>query len=74
MYFIISDRTKFVIKLTQRVEDYNIVSGSAPGIIYSLHKTNKADFGNLFRLRPNFAAYNSPSFKIAKFQTKVLAP
>ena len=43
-------------------------SGSAPGILYGLHKIHKTDFHSKFQFQPIFAAYNSPFFNIAKFR------
>ena len=44
-----------------------LATGSAPGILYGLPKIHKHDFNTKFQLRPIFAAYNNPCFKIAKF-------
>lgn len=49
-------------------------SGSAPGILYGLPKIHKPDFASKFQFRPIFAAYNCPSFKIAKYLVPILAP
>ena len=47
-------------------------SGSCPGILYGLPKIHKSDFASKFQFRPIFAAYNTPSFKLAKFLVPVL--
>ena len=47
-------------------------SGSSPGILYGLPKIHKPDFALKFQFRPIFAAYNTPSFKLAKFLVPVL--
>ena len=49
-------------------------SGSGPGILYGLPKIHKVDFGQKFQLRPIFAAYNSASYKLAKFLVPILDP
>ena len=49
-------------------------SGTAPGILYGLPKIHKKDFGSKFQFRPIFAAYNTPSFKLAKFLVPILNP
>ena len=43
------------------------VTGSGPGILYGLPKVHKPDFSTNFQMRPIFAAYNCPSYKLAKF-------
>ena len=48
------------------------VSGSCPGILYGLPKIHKPDFASKFQFRPIFAAYNTPSFNIAKFLVPIL--
>jgi hypothetical protein len=48
------------------------VSGSGPGILYGLPKIHKPDFNVKFQFRPIFAAYNTPSFKLAKFLVPLL--
>ena len=50
------------------------VSGSGPGTLYGLPKIHKPNFSTLFQFRPIFAAYNNPSFNIAKFLVPILAP
>ena len=50
------------------------VSGSGPGILYGLPKIHKIDFSTKFQFRPIFAAYNTPSFNIAKFLVPILNP
>ena len=50
------------------------VSGSGPGILYGLPKVHKKDFAKKFQFRPIFAAYNTPSFKLAKFLVPILSP
>ena len=47
-------------------------SGSCPGVLYGLPKIHKSDFASKFQFRPIFAAYSSPSFKLAKFLVPVL--
>ena len=44
-----------------------LATGSAPGILYGLPKIHSHNFNTKFQLRPIFAAYNNPCFKIAKF-------
>ena len=51
-----------------------LVSGSGPGILYGLPKVHKTDFFSKFQFRPIFAAYNTPSFGLAKYLVPVLAP
>ena len=43
------------------------VSGSGPGILYGLPKIHKPNFCTEFPFRPIFAAYNTASYKLAKF-------
>jgi hypothetical protein len=50
------------------------VTGSSPGILYGLPKVHKPDFSSKFQFRPIFAAYNTPSVKLAKFLVPLLAP
>ena len=50
------------------------VTGSGPGILYGLPKIHKPDFCSKFQFRPIFAAYNTPSFKIAKYLVPLLSP
>jgi len=49
-------------------------SGSGPGILYGLPKIHKPDFHINFQFRPIFAAYNLPSFKLAKYLVPILKP
>jgi len=49
-------------------------SGSGPGILYGLPKIHKADFSTKFQFRPIFAAYNLPTFNLAKYLVGVLSP
>ena len=49
-------------------------TGTAPGILYGLPKIHKPDFSTKFQFRPIFAAYNCPSFKIAKYLVPILSP
>lgn len=49
------------------------VSGSGPGVLYGLPKIHKPDFSTNFQFRPIFAAYNTPSFSIAKFLVPILS-
>ena len=49
------------------------VSGSGPGILYSLSKIHKPDFASKFQFRPIFAAYDTPSFNIAKYLVQFLS-
>ena len=51
-----------------------LVSSSGPGILYGLPKVEKTDFFSKFKFRPIFAAYNTPSFGLAKYLVPVLAP
>ena len=50
------------------------VSGSGPGILYGLPKIHKPNFCTEFPFRPIFAAYNTASYKLAKFFVPILAP
>ena len=50
------------------------VSGSGPGVLYGLPKIHKTDFKEKFQFRPIFAAYNTPSFNLAKFLVPILNP
>ena len=50
------------------------VSGSGPGILYGLPKIHKSNFAQNFQFRPIFAAFNTASFKIAKFLVPILRP
>ena len=50
------------------------VTGSGPGILYGLPKIHKQNFSTVFPFRPIFAAYNTPSFNLAKFLVPVLKP
>ena len=50
------------------------VSGSSPGILYGLPKIHKANFSIKFQFRPIFAAYNIPSYNLAKFLVPILNP
>ena len=50
------------------------VSGSGPGVLYGLPKIHKPNFKETFPFRPIFAAYRTPSFKLAKFLVPILAP
>ena len=49
-------------------------SGSGPGILYGLPKVHKPNFCTNFQFRPIFAAYNTPSFNLAKFLVPILNP
>ena len=40
-------------------------SGSGPGIIYGMLKLHKVNFFELLQMRPIFAAYITPSYKLA---------
>jgi hypothetical protein len=60
--------------LTDDIYQQLFVSGSGPGILYGLPKIHKPDFCNKFQFRPIFAAYNTASFKLAKFLVPILAP
>ena len=48
-------------------------SGSSPGILYGLPKIHKIDFASKFQFRPIFAAYNTPSYNIAKYLVSILS-
>jgi len=50
------------------------VTGSSAGILYGLPKIHKPDFSSRFQCRPIFAAYNTPSFNIAKYFVPILKP
>ena len=49
-------------------------SGTGPGILYGLPKIHKTNFANNFKFRPIFAAYNTPSYELAKFLVPILSP
>ena len=49
-------------------------SGSGPGILYGLPKIHKPNFDTNFQFRLIFAAYNTPSFNLAKFLVPILNP
>ena len=49
-------------------------TGSTPGISYGLPKIHKSDFSTKFQFRPLFAAYITPSFKLARSLTPILSP
>ena len=51
-----------------------LASGSSPGILYGLPKIHKPDFISNFQFRPIFAAYNCPTYKIAKYLVPLLNP
>ena len=71
--------TRFLLKIKKMncitTEIYNTLrcTGSGPGILYGLPKIHKADFASKFQFRPIFAAYNTPSFNIAKYLVPVLS-
>ena len=50
------------------------VTGSGPGILYGLPKIHKPNFSIEFNFRPIFAAYNAPSYRLAKFLVPILKP
>ena len=50
------------------------VTGSGPGVLYGLPKIHKLDFSTKFQFRPIFAAYNAPSFNLAKYLVNILKP
>ena len=50
------------------------VTGSSPGVLYGLPKIHKLDFRTKFQFRPIFAAYNTPSFNLAKYLVNILKP
>jgi len=50
------------------------VTGSAPGILYGLPKIHKPNFSTAYQFRPIFAAYDTPSFGIAKYLVSILNP
>ena len=50
------------------------VTGSSPGVLYGLPKIHKLDFRTKFQFRPIFAAYNAPSFNLAKYLVNILKP
>ena len=50
------------------------VSGSGPGILYGLSKIHKSNFAQNFQFRPIFAAFDTASYKIAKFLVPFLRP
>ena len=49
-------------------------SGCGPGILYGLPKIHKANFDVNFQMRPIFAAYSTPSYKLAKYLVPLLTP
>ena len=60
--------------LSENVFRSLLSTGTAPGILYGLPKIHKPDFSTKFQFRPIFAAYNCPSFKIAKYLVPILSP
>ena len=50
------------------------VTGSGPGILYGAPKIHKPNFSTEFPFRPIFAAYNTASYKLAKFLVTTLSP
>ena len=50
------------------------VTASGPGVLYGLPKVHKPDFSTKFPFHHIFAAYNTPSFNIAKYLLPVLSP
>ena len=50
------------------------VTGSGPGILYGAPKIHKLSFSTEFPFRPIFAAYNTASYKLAKFLVTALSP
>ena len=52
---------------TQDIISKLYVSGSNPGVLYGLPKIHKIDFKDKYQFRPILAAYNTPSFNLAKF-------
>ena len=50
------------------------VSGSSPGVLYGLPTVHKSNFGLCFPFRPTIAAYNTPSFNLAKVLVDILNP
>ena len=76
----IEDRiNRFLLKIKKQniisdsvYEDLH-VTGSGPGILYGLPKIHKPDFSSKFQYRPIFAAYNQPSYKIAKHLVPLLS-
>ena len=50
------------------------MTGSSPGVLYGLPKIHKLDFRDKFQFRPIFAAYNAPSFNLAKYLVNILKP
>ena len=59
--------------LSENVFRSLLSTGTAPGILYGLPKIHKPDFSTKFQFRPIFAAYNCPSFKIAKYLVPILS-
>ena len=60
--------------LSDKTYKHLFVSGSGPGILYGLPKIHKPNFCTEFPFRPIFAAYNTASYKLAKFFVPILAP
>ena len=50
------------------------MTGSGPGILYGAPKIHKPNFSTEFPFRPIFAAYNTASYKLAKFLVTTLSP
>ena len=67
-------KLKSLSLITDQVYKQLYVSGSSPGILYGLPKIHKPNFSTAFPFRPIFAAYNTASYKLAKFLVPVLAP
>ena len=62
-------------KLSEELYKKLYISGSSPGILYGLPKIHKKNFSlSNYILRPIFAAYNTPSYGLAKLIVKLLTP
>ena len=67
-------KLKNLKKLPSEIYDKLRSTGSSPGILYGLPKIHKIDFDSKFQMRPIFAAYNTPSYNLAKYLVPILSP
>ena len=63
-----------VVVASKKEEKKDYVSESGPGVLYGLPKIHKPNFCTDYQFRPIFAAYNAPTFNIAKFLEQTLSP
>ena len=60
--------------LSDDIYEQLYLTGSGPGILFGAPKIHKPNFSTEFPLRPIFAAYNTASYKLAKFFVTTLSP